>query len=110
MKIDYYHRFPNGTKIGRVRNYIPWKRSRFVVALPPCGLGRVEQIIYFDSVNHAELFAKEKDSCFRRGAEPDEDREDIEYLRAARKDASFRSLHDVLADIDETGTAENSRF
>jgi hypothetical protein len=41
-----------------------------------------------------------------RTAEEDEDREDIAYLQMARKDASFRPLRNVLADIEATEQAE----
>jgi hypothetical protein len=41
-----------------------------------------------------------------RTAEDEEDREDIAYLQMARKDASFRPLRDVLADIEAAEQAK----
>ena len=38
--------------------------------------------------------------------EDEEDREDIAYLQMARKDASFRPLRDVLADIEAAERAK----
>lgn len=41
-----------------------------------------------------------------RTTEDEEDREDIAYLQMARKDASFRPLRDVLAEIEAAEQAE----